>query len=228
MTDKLVERVAFLLALIIPSIIYIPCRELDFAPVLFVTLIGTQCCTVAALIWNEGSFSDIYFSIYIYIFPYLYRHTVLPQVYAKSPHILPPMTYLLVVMYVVRTVLRMCDVLYTFGDAFQLAVQVLTCCLFAGSVMLWAYYLWRTIEKKSVANRSFSSAELTCMLYLTVLVVYFICILIVGRNVHMTNSWKDTCESDLITYCFFQIIVSVIVSGSPTLHVLILTVVVVL
>ena len=59
LTGSLVERFAFVLALIIPSIIYIPCRQRDFAPVLFVALIGTQCCTVAALIWNEGLFSDI-------------------------------------------------------------------------------------------------------------------------------------------------------------------------
>lgn len=58
MSDSLVERFALLLALIIPSVIYIPCRQLDIAPVLFVALIGTQCCTVAALIWNEGWFSD--------------------------------------------------------------------------------------------------------------------------------------------------------------------------
>ena len=136
---------------------------------------------------------------------------VLPQVYKKSPNILPLMSYLLVVMYLVRTVLRMADMLYTLGNNLQLAVQVLTCSLFAGSVILWVYYIRLTIQQNLIAKRSFSSAEWKCILYLSILVIYFICIVVVGGNV---NSWKDATETDLVTYCFFQVVVSIFFSGS--------------
>ena len=139
---------------------------------------------------------------------------VLPQVYMKSPNILPLMSYLLVVMYLVRTVLRMWDMLFTFGIKLQLSVQVLTYFLFAGSVIILVYYVRLTIQQNLIANRSFSSAEWKCILYLSVLVIYFICIIIVGGNAQMLNSWKDTTETDLVTYCFFQIIVLILVSGS--------------
>ena len=139
---------------------------------------------------------------------------VLPQVYMKSPNILPLMSYLLVVMYLVRTVLRMWDMLFTFGIKLQLSVQVLTYFLFAGSVIILVYYVRLTIQQNLIANRSFSSAEWKCMLYLSVLVIYFICIIIVGGNAQMLNSWKDTTETDLVTYCFFQIIVLILVTGS--------------
>ena len=140
--------------------------------------------------------------------------TVLPQIYKKSPNILPLMSYLLVVMYLVRTVLRMSDMLFTFGIKLQLSVQVLTCFLFTGSVITLAYYVRLTIQQNLIANRSFSSAEWKCILYLSVLVTYFICVIIVGGNTQIFNSWKDTTETDLITYCFFQIIVSILFSGS--------------
>ena len=139
---------------------------------------------------------------------------VLPQVYMKSPNILPLMSYLLVVMYLVRTVLRMWDMLFTFGIKLQLSVQVLTYFLFAGSVIILVYYVRLTIQQNLIANRSFSSAEWKCILYLSVLVIYFICIIIVGGNAQMLNSWKDTTETDLVTYCFFQIIVLILVTGS--------------
>jgi hypothetical protein len=139
---------------------------------------------------------------------------VLPQVYKKSPNILPLMSYLLVVMYLVRTVLRMADMLYSFGNKLQLAVQVLTCSLFAGSVILWVYYIRLTIQQNLIAKRSFSSAEWKCILYLSILVIYFICIVVVGGNAQMLNSWKDTTETDLVTYCFFQVVVSIFFSGS--------------
>ena len=113
---------------------------------------------------------------------------VLPQVYMKSPNILPLMSYLLVVMYLVRTVLRMWDMLFTFGIKLQLSVQVLTYFLFAGSVIILVYYVRLTIQQNLIANRSFSSAEWKCMLYLSVLVIYFICIIIVGGNAQMLNS----------------------------------------
>ena len=140
--------------------------------------------------------------------------TVLPQIYKKSPNILPLMSYLLVVMYLVRTVLRMSDMLFTFGIKLQVSVQVLTCFLFTGSVIVLVHYVRLTIQQNLIANRSFSSAEWKCILYLSVLVTYFICVIIVGGNTQTFNCWNDTTETDLITYCFFQIIVSILFSGS--------------
>ena len=99
------------------------------------------------------------------------------------------MSYLLVVMYLVRTVLRMWDMLFfNFSIKLQLSVQVLTYFLFAGSVIILVYYVRLTIQQNLIANRSFSSAEWKCILYLSVLVIYFICIIIVGGNAQILNS----------------------------------------
>ena len=98
------------------------------------------------------------------------------------------MSYLLMVMYLVRTVLRMWDMLFNFSTKLQLSVQVLTYFLFAGSVIILVYYVRLTIQQNLIANRSFSSAEWKCILYLSVLVIYFICIIIVGGNAQMLNS----------------------------------------
>jgi len=189
-SDRLMERSAIWLALVLPSIIYLKFFDVTDISMVYIVLNASQSSSIALLIWNA----------------------VMPEFARKSSHLLPVGSYMIVSLFVIRNMLRVYDLFFHIGLPFEQFIDYLTYSTYALAFGGGALWLFRTVQMNR--NASYSHEEFQCFIFLQAIFAYSVCALIL-ELMNGGSDWSVANETHLVSYAFLQLVIAVMVTVLP-------------